>query len=642
MRHVIQYWTNKLTRVTSNGAYISEIDGLRFMAILPVIFQHLSERLIRYSGAGFNTPVKEDQLVFMISRGTVGVFLFFAISGFILALPFAAYKLGVGKPITLKKYFLRRVTRLEPPYLIWMLFFAFILVVKGTISAAALLPHLLCSLTYTHNIIYGYYSPINPVAWSLEIEIQFYLIAPLLTAIFFSISDKKIRRWSMVAFIALWVSLAHYFGWSHFPLKATLLGQLQHFMVGMFVADIYLSERKALLQTNRIWDIIAPVAMVFMMYTWTEEYLKSLIFMVALTSLFIAGFKGPLLRSFLRNKMVAIIGGMCYTIYLIHLPLLEMLFTFTHHLHWTNYFLANFLLQCLIALPIIFILSAIFFLLLEKPFMVSNWYKSIQLSTMLQFIKSPFMKVKNKWLTAILLVLMATQPLFSQSVALDSLEAVKVSKVNLKPVEELINIALQHSPMLNVNSVTAEEMYHAWQVQKKSWTDLVGVSGAVIYGNGSVFDANNDGVTTQYFTTDRKNINFNVSLNVRLTGGDLFNRNEKTEIKRLEYEKVKEERKEIENAIREVVITRYRNLQLAIKLVSLKAEGLENQRIALEVAEEYFKKGNLAVSEYSTILAKTTSAEEEYEVAKNKSIECYMLLKEVVGGPIDKTEKAKF
>ena len=44
--------------------------------------------------------------------------LFFAISGFILALPFAEHYLSGAPRPTLGRYYVRRVTRIEPPYVI--------------------------------------------------------------------------------------------------------------------------------------------------------------------------------------------------------------------------------------------------------------------------------------------------------------------------------------------------------------------------------------------------------------------------------------------------------------------------------------------------------------------------------------------
>ncbi len=157
---------DSLRRVTSGAAFIPEIDGLRFLAIFPVILQHFSERLSRKGPhlEGFN-----EKMVGVLSNGHIGVYIFFFISGFILALPFGKQKLLQGKPVSISKYYLRRLTRLEPPYLICMTLFFLLLVKVYHEQFSELFPHYVASCLYVHRIIYGVWSPINPLAWTLEI-----------------------------------------------------------------------------------------------------------------------------------------------------------------------------------------------------------------------------------------------------------------------------------------------------------------------------------------------------------------------------------------------------------------------------------------------------------------------------------------
>lgn len=361
----------KLSRVTAGGRFIPEIDGLRFLAILPVILQHASERMI--SRAPAEMAGADGPVAFMISRGTIGVFLFFAISGFILCLPFARMHLEEGKKVSLKKYFLRRITRLEPPYVIWMIVFAAVLWLKGTYTFSELIPHLGASLVYLHNLIFQTYTPINPVAWSLEIEIQFYLLAPLLAAAFFGIKDRARRRILTTLALFGFMGLQHSMGWIHAPYKLTILGQLQHFWIGFMLADDFLHELRHGVKTSWRWDIIGMVAFGTMMYTWSEEWGKSLIFSAALWAMLQAAFRSKLIRAFLQNPWITAMGGMCYTIYLIHLPLLELQMSITRSLIVFDSYLPNFLLQLCIGLPVILGLSAIFFLLMEKPCMDPGW-----------------------------------------------------------------------------------------------------------------------------------------------------------------------------------------------------------------------------------------------------------------------------
>ena len=66
---------------------IFELEGLRFFSLLLVVVQHFSERVLRYGEFKFAESSIEHQFSYFLSRGSVGVFLFFAISGYVLTLP---------------------------------------------------------------------------------------------------------------------------------------------------------------------------------------------------------------------------------------------------------------------------------------------------------------------------------------------------------------------------------------------------------------------------------------------------------------------------------------------------------------------------------------------------------------------------
>jgi peptidoglycan/LPS O-acetylase OafA/YrhL len=108
-----------LSRETSSGRFIPEMDGLRFVAIGMVILFHLNGYLAaKATFPQYSLMAQSDWLARIALVGFRGVELFFVISGFILGLPFAAHHIEGAPPVNLRKYYLRRLTRLEPPYIV--------------------------------------------------------------------------------------------------------------------------------------------------------------------------------------------------------------------------------------------------------------------------------------------------------------------------------------------------------------------------------------------------------------------------------------------------------------------------------------------------------------------------------------------
>ncbi|MBL7932635.1 MAG: acyltransferase, partial [Bacteroidia bacterium] len=146
----------KLRRVTSSEAYLPYIDGLRFY-ILSVVLIHFVDF---YESHTF--PIRTNELYqklnidfFFGLSSDNGILMFFGISGFILGMPFAKSILNNEPSPSLKSFYLRRLTRLEPPYLLILtgLFILNVFVIhRDTFSNT--LPHFFASFFYLHNIIY--------------------------------------------------------------------------------------------------------------------------------------------------------------------------------------------------------------------------------------------------------------------------------------------------------------------------------------------------------------------------------------------------------------------------------------------------------------------------------------------------------
>ena len=362
----------RLRRVTSSGLFIPEVDGLRFIAIASVVLFHLTSPLVGNSGGGFSPPLGQDPVARILQKGNIGVRLFFVLSGFLLALPFATYHLNQGPPVSLRSYYLRRVTRIEPPYLISLLAL-FVLLVLQQKAVYPLIPHLLASTFYVHNLVYGDGSTINFVAWSLEVEVQFYLIAPTL-ALLFGIRSVALRRSLIGSLVLIFTAIRYYC-----LLKEanrgllSIFGYGQFFAAGFMLADFYLVSPVRIGKPALYWDIVSFIGWPMFILSLQSE--KALFWTQPLFifTLYLAVFRGAWLKKALSNPLVTSIGGMCYSIYLIHFVVIGSVWKLTGNFRAGNTFSSNFLLQSLLMLPAILLICTGFYLLIEKPCMHTAW-----------------------------------------------------------------------------------------------------------------------------------------------------------------------------------------------------------------------------------------------------------------------------
>lgn len=361
----------RLSRETTSGRFIPELDGLRFVAIAMVILYHLNGYLTAKTSF-YEHGATPDWLSRAALVGNHGVELFFVISGFILALPFAAHRLQQGRAVSLRAYYLRRLTRLEPPYFAAI----FLLMLLGAMMTRtlALNGHLLASLFYLHNLTYGTFSPVLGVAWSLEIEVQFYVLVPLLTLVF-ALGDSRLRRGVLATAILFCLAVQAIFlgGHSHPRLQLSILNYLQFFLLGFLLADLFLTEWAAAQKRAYLWDCVSIAGWPLLFFTLQFPTIAHWAFPALLFVLYAAAFRGVVSNRLVSMPWITAIGGMCYSIYLIHYEVISAVGRVTKGVGQQLPNPAYLALQFVLVGSAIVLVCGAYFVLLEKPCMRREW-----------------------------------------------------------------------------------------------------------------------------------------------------------------------------------------------------------------------------------------------------------------------------
>jgi peptidoglycan/LPS O-acetylase OafA/YrhL len=366
--------TGRLRRVTNGRPWVPEIDGLRFLAIAGVVLYHTLGEVGSRSGRTIPIEARYLMLNNAVGNGDRGVRLFFVISGLVLALPFARHFLAAGKPVLLRNYFMRRITRLEPPYIVSILFSVVLLLLYNQynhIVEPHLAQHTLATLLYVHSLIYADFSPINMVSWSLEVEVQFYVVAPLFMQLF-RIRNKRTRRLVILALIVLSIPVQLFAAHSSRG-GFSILRYVGYFLSGLLTADFFVLDLP-MWRESSAWDAVALACMAFAVGVPHDWEPANAILPIVFGALCLAAMRGRIFRRLVSIPTVAVIGGMCYSIYLMHMTAIAIVFKVSRRLISTRLdFLEIFLIQAFIFIPCVLLAGGIFYLLIERPCMDPQW-----------------------------------------------------------------------------------------------------------------------------------------------------------------------------------------------------------------------------------------------------------------------------
>src|SRR4051812_48270279 len=148
------------------------LDGLRAVAALSVVAFHVW----LYTASDPTRPTREGFSNRLLFEGRIGLVLFFVLSGFLLFRPF------MRGGISLRRYFARRAARIVPAY--WVALVGAVLLLWGGGGTPGIRLPDASSLglfaVFGQNYSDATIMQLNPVTWTLCVEVAFYLLLPLL------------------------------------------------------------------------------------------------------------------------------------------------------------------------------------------------------------------------------------------------------------------------------------------------------------------------------------------------------------------------------------------------------------------------------------------------------------------------------
>jgi peptidoglycan/LPS O-acetylase OafA/YrhL len=303
--------------------YRPALDGVRGLAIAIVVAFH-----------AFGWP----------AAGTLGVDLFFVLSGFLITTLLLEEHARSGR-IGIRAFYVRRARRLLPALFVMLVPFVLIAatttVVRGTLSSTLFLG-LGAALTYTSNIVVAADPSAVPAAlihlWSLAAEEQFYLAWPLLVLVLIRRGGIRLVGRVVAVLLALAVAYRLQLLLRGVSIERLYYGPDTHadsLLVGCFFGCLWMrgrlprmisSERARRVSILLSLVAVLSAAVLIGRVPWRVAYGLQLVptgFAVAAGVLVVsAALGGSAIARALSVKPLVFLGRISYAVYLWHLPLL--------------------------------------------------------------------------------------------------------------------------------------------------------------------------------------------------------------------------------------------------------------------------------------------------------------------------------
>ena len=150
--------------------------------------------------------------------------------------------------------------------------------------------------------------------------------------------------------------------------------------MGILFAYFFVLDRNDWLKTKSyLYDILGALCVfgVFYYYKPQHEILNNALFNLSVFGIMITAFKGKIWNYFYSRPWVYIVGGMCYSIYLLHYAFFHLLVPFTSRLSMNMGYKIDYFIQILVAVPIMLFVSTLFYIFIERPCMDKDWPRKL-------------------------------------------------------------------------------------------------------------------------------------------------------------------------------------------------------------------------------------------------------------------------
>lgn len=336
------------------------IDSLRGIAILLVIIVHIDNLFDNVFQTYYPSSIYQ-----FVRNGQLGVQLFFVVSA--LTLTMSWYN-RADEPNKIRNFFIRRFFRIAPLFYIAIIYFTFDRFLGFDILNIDFsdIPKkgIITSFLFVNGFFPLLINSLVPGGWSITVEFMFYAVCPLLL-----LKIKNIN--SSIKFTLLCLLICYFINTYILGnltmhdefLYYNIVSQLPIFSLGILC--YWFMNRQEDTISRGSWALLAIVVFIFCYETLPYHFVYSLIFLLLVI------IQSSNSYHFLSNKILAQIGKVSFSMYLVHFAVISQL----ERLKWSELLQVNsnansvfyFVITYLVVFFISFLISNLSYKYIEVP-----------------------------------------------------------------------------------------------------------------------------------------------------------------------------------------------------------------------------------------------------------------------------------
>lgn len=334
---------------------IEQLTFTRFIAALSIVIYHYGNDSILFNN---------KYLSFIFNQANVGVSYFYVLSGFVMIIAYSKVQ-----EINPYEYLKNRMARVYPLYVL-----AILLILTANLFATINGFDLILNLLMIQSWFPGKALTINIPGWSISVEFFFYCVFPLLFNFFYKRYNFKVIFISGALFWILSQIVYHLFYWEilkysnfrdvmYFPIL-----HLNTFIIGN-LAGLYFIDHFHTKQASYSKHILILILILIgiLKFPIGLDYHNGFLAIIFAFLILLISLNKDKMKDFFSNKVFVFLGEISYGIYILQVPIWIIFSDYRMDKYLGLNKVTDFTTSFLIRLTLLFLISAIGYLCIEKP-----------------------------------------------------------------------------------------------------------------------------------------------------------------------------------------------------------------------------------------------------------------------------------